>query len=452
MYHLNQNNNSIFEAIQGANLAKLRELILSGVNINQFDVNLCYTPLMKAIDLGNLEIVKLLLESGADPELSPYLGDSALGWALSKENLEIVKLLLQAGANPNNGGGSLAIALAVEAKNFDIIKVLIEAGANIKLGEYSFSPFVIAAMTGDLSIVEKNIRIFEAIQGADLAKLRELILSGVNINQFDVDFCYTPLMKAIDLGNLEIVKLLLESGADPELSPYFEDSSLGRAVDKENLEIVKLLLQAGANPNKGGGSLVLHPAIGSKNIEIIKVLIDAGADINGTCSCCITPLMVGAITGDLGIVQFLVNSGADVNKGDDCCDTALVKAAYHDRFEVFKYLFYLTNSVQQRNHALKILIQLKKLIRAAHKGNIEQLLECSLGWLNVDTTNNEGKTALMVAASSGHAKAVIFLLSVNADVNIEDNEGNTALSYAIIAKNQEIIQLLQEAGARAFPR
>jgi ankyrin repeat protein len=92
----------------------------------------------------------------------------------------------------------------------------------------------------------------------------------------------TVLMAAASKGNLEMVKLLIEKGADVE--------------DKD----------------KDGATVLVHATL-MGNPEIVRFLIDKGADVNAQTSQGLTALMMAADQGNLEIVKFLIEKGADVN-------------------------------------------------------------------------------------------------------------------------------------------
>jgi ankyrin repeat protein len=202
---------------------------------------------------------------------------------------------------------------------------------------------------------KQNFQIFEAIFASDLSTVRKLLAEGSDLSQLDSEQCFTPLMQAINLGEVEIVQVLLEAGADIHFSPYFEDTPLGLAALTENLEIVKLLLKFGANPDNGGECPPLYWAVEHKNIKMIQLLLEAGANINGSTPSHITCLMKASLEGYLNIVKYLVESGANTRATDENGNTALIKAAFYGHQEVFDYLFEITDNIEEKNYAQQLL-------------------------------------------------------------------------------------------------
>ena len=156
MNSLNQHSTELLKAIASTDLLKVKELIRQGVDVNRVDMaNDAFTPLMLAIDMNFTDIVELLINAGADLYESTYVEDSPLGLAVTKGNLEIVKLLLQAGANPNFGGLEPTIVIAIDYQYLDIVKTLINWNADVNIRTVSgTTALMIAAATGNMRIVE----------------------------------------------------------------------------------------------------------------------------------------------------------------------------------------------------------------------------------------------------------------------------------------------------------
>jgi ankyrin repeat protein len=90
---------------------------------------------------------------------------------------------------------------------------------------------------------KNQIPLSEAVLRSDYLKMRELIASGADLNEFD-DHSQTPLLWAIMRGDIEAVKILLENGADPNVRPNASDSPLWSAEDDWGFEEIAALLKA----------------------------------------------------------------------------------------------------------------------------------------------------------------------------------------------------------------
>ena len=189
----------LINSIKNNDLELVKDLVQQGADVNVRD-NDSWTPLIRASWNDNLEIVKYLVENGADINAKNKEGNTALKWASYHGELEIVKLLVEHGADIN-------------IKNNRRRTALIEASTRT---------------------------FFSNPRG--LETIKYLVEHSADINAKD-DEGNTALYWVSRFGNLEIVKLLVEHSADDI------DVALKTASIHENLEIVKYLTKQGANIN-----------------------------------------------------------------------------------------------------------------------------------------------------------------------------------------------------------
>jgi len=167
------------------------------------------TPLMRASEAGRIEDVRGLLKSGADPnETIDRLGITALMYAAGRGHLEVVKILLKAGADPNAAGGVVHVGffsvmnMAINPRNknrLEVVDALIAAGALLNPPQ-SFPAAPLCA----------------AVSGQDIEMIKALLKRGSDVN-WENQIGTTPLVTAVLTAkpNVEIVRLLLDAGADP---------------------------------------------------------------------------------------------------------------------------------------------------------------------------------------------------------------------------------------------
>lgn len=107
-----------------------------------------------------------------------------------------------------------------------------------------------------------------------------LVMLFVNVLVFARDSKEPPIVTATKTGNVEVIKLLLNNGADINAVDYYGQSPLFFAIKEKNLELVKFLVENGAIVNTkedGFGKTAFHYAISNQDINIIKYLIEKGA-------------------------------------------------------------------------------------------------------------------------------------------------------------------------------
>jgi uncharacterized protein len=190
-----------------------------------------------------------------------------------------------------------------------------------------------------------KMKIVDVISAKNLYQFKQLV-NNDNANQiFQDNECYlsTMLLYAIDQKWKEGVKVLIECGADIHLHLDWEIAPLGLAVINRDLDIVKILLESGANPNHGGiDTFPLHDAVALGESEIMKILIDEGAEKNSVNHAGFTPLMIAANQGSLVSAMILVEAGVCISLVNyERQETALNIAIKQKNHEVSNYLFSL---------------------------------------------------------------------------------------------------------------
>lgn len=203
--------------------------------------------------------------------------------------------------------------------------------------------------------------------------VKALLKLGMSVNYMPkveaVGQVDTPLNSASRAGQLSTIKLLLNSGADPNLrvvndngcrqesySPlhWVACSSKEDQNYKNRVEIAKILLEHGANPNISARISAWTPLLCASftgNLEVAKLLVDAGVDVNApyeeVCNGADSKhyAITLAASGDdqspaemLEMVKFLVEKGADVNSKDESGETPLHNAAWRGSFPTVQYL------------------------------------------------------------------------------------------------------------------
>ena len=163
----------------------------------------------------------------------------------------------------------------------------------------------------------------DALQCGDIDAIKQRVLdNSLFIHERDY-LGDTPLLTAIAFDNLELVRFLLEHGADPNIEVDDGYTCLLAAIESdadESTSIVSELIQAGADIHATGisGCTPLHMAAACGHVEKARLLIDAGADVNRRkeIDASETPLMEAAFTGQPSVVRLLLEHGADPSMRD----------------------------------------------------------------------------------------------------------------------------------------
>jgi ankyrin repeat protein len=422
--------------------------------------------LVNAAEKGNLHEVKQLL---ASEKIDPNQLVDALGIAANQGHVEIMKLLLSAGADPNRRCTQFEkkkpLSMALEHPK--AVSILIEHGAESDRGVWAeairFGHFDSAELVLDQWGTDDAALIRSAIKG-DTEQVRQIFTSdaGKDIYPTDWELAFNA---AVGRGHVEIVKEMIRSGSNPDetesLSSYAE-TLFNSAVDEGRADVLRVLLDAGIDPNKMGvpGGCALMDACRKGRIDIVKLLLDKGASANDGSALAAAAggsYMPGSGGGHLDIVKLLVERGADVNtESGYCLDpsndysvTAIQVAAREGHLEVVRYLLekgadpkaemiYAGDPEAGGDNAVT---------SAAWKGHTEIVKLFLERGEDVNRPTKGGMTALMAALSGRSLETVRFLLERGAEVNVVDKDGDTLLVCAVENCDPTLVKLLVDKGA-----
>ena len=279
-----------------------------------------------------LEILRLLLEAGADLTETDGEGDTALIATAFSGSAEITGALIAAGAEVNSGNGA-ALKSAAMHGDVSTVKVLLEGGAHVD------PPPPI----GDSrSVLGLGNPLFRAASEGHVETARLLLHVGAKVDARGLRQ-RTALIVASMGGHTAMVKLLLGAGADPDAVDEDGDTAIhltifnkfkltveGKLQDYSIYPTLVLLFTAGANTNVRGVDdmtpLMLVAAEAQDN-GLINLLIEFHADVNVKTAKGMTALMIAAQHGYVMGVAILIKHGADVNALDILGYNALMHAA-----------------------------------------------------------------------------------------------------------------------------
>ncbi len=295
-------------------LERVRMAVGSGADIHSTrpEERVRRTPLMRAAEAGHAEIVKFLLEAGADPnttggELFSF-GVSPLMLAARSGHTETVRALLDAGAQVSAqqssfkrnrlvpDSGDSALHEAAQHGHKEVVRLLIAHGSDPAKRSRQSGDALTAAAQGSKDAAVEVIRGKRAL-GQRIKPTPEALIAAVGARAADTVRLlldqggdpsradrggFTPLAAAAADGNAYMVRLLLKAGAKPgcdlKKTPMNE---LLIAAQGGCADIVRLLIGAGSGlDEKGfGGETALHLACLYGHVETVEVLLEAGASL-----------------------------------------------------------------------------------------------------------------------------------------------------------------------------
>ncbi|KIW00088.1 uncharacterized protein PV09_08274 [Verruconis gallopava] len=368
---------ALLHAIQNKDCSAVERLLDDGADIS--DPNL----LIRACLNGDEEIVRVLLLFGADTNAADGNGYTPLYAAVKASLVEAVEMLMKYGANPNLSAGPeevTPLVVASNERNFEIVHLLLMYGADPAMIMGCGNTPLIASI--NKTVPPRIIELMLDYETDPNAKNRE----GT-----------TPLFVAIQTVRLDLMALLLDHGANPNLPgpkhPLWPSTY--------HAEALQLMLNRGADTNKSPGIMELASSL--KNIDSISILLDHGVSPNIKKDGIYTPLCSAIRDNSVEIVDLLLANGADPNL--PASEYPHFKCITHDRVHI-----------------------LPKLLAAG-------------------TNLNEPAGILETAVAHNHTEGLKWLLAQGVDPNARNEDGRTALTTAIRDNRVELVDLLLANGA-----
>lgn len=266
-----------------------------------------------------------------------------------------------------------------------------------------------------------------AVGSGDSQKLAGVLSRGGSAKARDKRG-YTAIAVACLNGNPEVVRLLLENGAEvTSRSPNQDPLTL--AIQSGNVETVKLLLEKGANPD---GDFVRQPPLGmATSTDVAAALIEAGADVNGSGGPQKDrPLGVAVRRGQVALARFLIEKGADVLGSNTRGQSPLHIACSSRSSEL------LTDGDDPTEALIRLLLE-----HGADPGQLDEVDNTSLHYLARNTLSTVGATEA--------------LLNAGASLTSKNRRGMTPLEVAGFVERAEsdpVMKLLRKKGHNPLPK
>lgn len=400
--------------------AQVKSLLKSGANPNVKN-KLNTTPLLEAAFNANTEAIKALLDAGADPNTAGSDGQTPLMVIARGSNVAAAKLLLDKGANPNAKEAQhqqTALMWAASNNQGPMARLLVERGADVdaKTSIDMMTPLVSGEPRAQPRSPGGMTPLMFASREGCMECVKAMLERGAKIDQPDPEGV-TPLLWAIWNTRFDVAKYLIEKGANVNRWDWWGRTPLYLAVDYVTLphggrpdqpsldatlpiDIVKLLLDKGADPN--AQMKMTPPMRATGNDRGLDPMVGPG----------ITPLIRAAKAQDFDSMKALLEHGADISLTTSRNMTATLAASGMGSTDADTRGYYGTSDVQDRTiAALELIFQFGGPIN----GKAGQFAQVPLhgaafwGWNNV----------------------VEYLLKKGADINLADSRGYTAVDYAM---------------------
>ena len=374
---------------------KVIEIMLKcGVDLNHGVGNYKEDYSIKVLDVaaqrGQLPMVDLLLKSGAS------LTGNTLPCAVKSQNKDLVRLLLESGADINSIGTLqiTTLSVAIELRDNQMIRFLETQGASVinQSKEHCAAAILAASEAGNIQFLERlvqlggsvspedwgNALLFATIDNRD-EDVEKLIDAGADVNLVKRNYRFykgyeeskgPPLCEVLKRRKESLAFSLLNADANPNISGI--SSPIQLAVEWGNRSVIEALIFAGVDVNHCNmGDTALAIAVKRRDFGLIKLLLASGASINSypVNTEAVNPLETAAEIGDIDMAQYLIDQGADPNNSR-ALEKSFIKnqelfnllcETYHARYPSARGEFgtrVLMHVIENENHdAIKRMLQ-----------------------------------------------------------------------------------------------
>ncbi|XP_030612511.1 ankyrin repeat and SAM domain-containing protein 6 isoform X2 [Archocentrus centrarchus] len=390
---------------------------------------------------------------------------------------------------------SLLLLRACDEGDYETARGILEPGAPKESGRQSRlrseagsecdTADMLALVPVDCTDEEGNTALQFASASGHENLVRFLLRKGASVDSRN-NYGWTPLMQAARFGHLTVAHILLENGAEINGRNRLGASVLTMAARGGHAHVVKLLLESGAyvddfdhlavaaevvsngnNNNScsgagfgpgegclggGGGGrefmdiTALMVASQHGHEATVRLLLEWGSDVNFSQKTTgWGPLMLSTLSGKVAAAQQLVERGADPDRINVLSKTAFELAMQLKQRDIKAYLDSIT-TVRPQTDDERRRPDVFSALKLGNSQLVKEILEEDPAQVNL--SNQEGATPLMMAAVSGQLEVVQLMVEKNADIDKQDGvHGWTALMQATYHGNKDIVKYLLSQGA-----
>lgn len=316
------------------------------------------TVFMTAARTGRIEVVEALYEAGADIHFrEPRRGQTALMWAVAEGNLDVVELLLETGADPNAtlDSGFTPLLFAVREGRIEVMEALLRAGVDVNEATPRRSLKRDRPLPGGRSVRPGSTPLLVAVTNGHFELAARLLDAGADPNAANPGYTALHMLARVrkpgagdnnprpdgsgSMDGLEFVRDMVAHGADLEARmttrARLNNTSFNElgatpfvlAALVADADLMRVLVEAGADPltrtDDGSTALMAAAGLGTRSpgedagteeevLEAVRTALELGADINATNGSGETPMHGAAYKNLPRVVHLLAESGAAI--------------------------------------------------------------------------------------------------------------------------------------------
>lgn len=385
----------------------------------------------------NIDIIKYLLDKGVQKKSKSFLNRTSLHFVMGNPNLEIIKYFinkkLYSDINEVDNHKNNAFAFQIiNNKTLEVFNLLEKAGCDSSVHTVQGENLLHIAIENECTEIIKY--------------LLNKKICDINESTFDGNF---PLSIAIEKAkNLDYVKLLISHGADFTKKINKEKSLLMLACEVGCTDIVEYILQNkmynDINEKDNEGYTALHyAAMENENIQIIELLLKYKCDFTKVTNKGNTLIHFASINNFSNVLNYILSKHLfeDINKKDNTGQTVLHCAVQEGKN---------TENIRQLINAGANLSEVDNLNSTVlHKAaaNVDEtmvrLLVEELYFEEIDLKNDDGLTALHVAAQENNIEAFKYLTRLGLNPHEKNNDGKSAIDLVPLESKSKIDEFIK---------
>ena len=387
------------------------------------------TPLMNAALNGNVQVVKSIMNRGADPSLMDNRGWNTLHLAAQSGDTDIISLIHSHLPNieSKTGEGYTPLMVAALCGKLHAVKWFLEKGATVACeGNRGWNTLHYAAQGGDtdiISLIHTHLPNIESKTGEGL----------------------TPLMVAAVTGKLHAVKWFLEKGATVACEDKRGWNTLHSAAQGGDTDIISLIHTHLPNieSKTGEGYTPLMVAALCGKLHAVKWFLEKGATVACENNRGWNTLHCAAECGDTDIISLIHTHLPKIESRTNAGSTPLMVAALCGKLHAVKWFLEKGATVNCEDNR-----GWNTLHHASKGGDTDIISLIHTQLPNIESNTGEGYTPLMVAAFCGKLHAVQWFLERGANPWAKDNKGEDSFYHASSC-DSDVLDLLKSHVAKS---